>query len=242
MNALGRTRFARFLREWPIPRPSAWLVVSAHWQTPAPRVTAGARPETIHDFYGFPRELHALTYPAPGEPTLARRVLDLLGAAGIGATADPTRGLDHGTWAPLLQIAPAADVPVVQLSLPAAFPDRLVEMGLALAPLRDEGVLIAGSGNLVHNLATADLSEEVLPVEPWAAAFDGWVADRLRAWDVAALATFAGAPEPRRAHPTLEHYAPLLVACGAAGTAPQVTFPFEGFEHATLSLRCVRMD
>jgi 4,5-DOPA dioxygenase extradiol len=246
MNALGRTRFAAFLRSWgpTWPEARADLVISAHWEEEPLAVTAAERPGTLHDFGGFPRELYTLRYPAPGDPALARRVVGLLGAAGLPCRLDEQRPLDHGTWAPLLQLRPAADVPVVQLALPAQAPlSRHVEIGRALTPLRDEGVLVLGSGNLVHNLRTADLSEETPPVQEWARDFDAWVRDRLDSGDVAALADFvARGPQARRAHPTLEHYAPLLVCCGAAGEQPVVSYPYEGFEHATLSLRCVRME
>ena len=164
----------------------------------------------------------------------------LLSAAGLPTRLDPEAGLDHGTWAPLLVALRAASVPVVQLSLPArARLDTTAAMGRALAPLRDEGVLLLGSGNLVHNLREADLSAVDLPVEPWAAEFDEWVAGRLSAGDVDALVSLSGSPAPRRAHPTLEHYAPV-VACAAAGGGDAAAFPVTGFEHASLSLRCVR--
>jgi 4,5-DOPA dioxygenase extradiol len=246
MNALGRTAFARFLIRWgaDLPRPRALLVVSAHWEQARLQVTAAERPETIHGFYGFPQELYGLSYPAPGDPALAKRVQARLRGAGMEASLDPTRGLDHGAWAPLRGLVPAADLPVVQLSLLAGVPfPRHLEVGRALAPLRDEGVLILGSGNLVHNLATADLGQADLPPVAWAVAFDDWVRHGLDTWDLAALAEFAErAPYGGQAHPTAEHYLPLLVACGAADPRPRVSYPYEGFEHGSLSLRCVRMD
>ncbi len=245
MNALGRTQFGRFLAEWgrTLPRPPAILAVSAHWERNALAVTSSARPRTIHDFSGFPAELYGISYPAPGSPDLAARAIALLEAAGLPTESDPARGLDHGAWSPLRLLFPAADVPVLELSLPAGPPDeRHLEVGRAIAPLRAENVLIMGSGNLVHNLALADLSDEILPVAGWAEEFDDWVEERLLAWDLDALAD----PDTRspgflRAHPSPEHYTPLLVTCGAAGARPEVTFPYEGFEHASLSLRCVRM-
>jgi len=246
MNALGRTAFARFLVRWgpELPRPRALLLVSAHWEQPRLRVTAAERPDTIHDFYGFPSELYALRYPAPGDPDLARRVQALLREARIEASLDPSRGLDHGAWAPLLGLFPAAELPVVQLSLLAGVPfQRHLEVGRSLAPLRDEGVRILGSGNLVHNLARADLAEVDVPPAAWAVAFDEWVKQRLDGWELADLAAFTElTPDGRKAHPTPEHYLPLLVACGAADPRPRVSYPYEGFEHGTLSLRCVRMD
>ncbi len=246
MNALGRTRFARFLAQWgpALPRPRAVLVISAHWERPSLRVTAAPQPETIHDFYGFPQELFAVRYPAPGDPGLAARVAELLAGAGLAVGAEPARGLDHGAWSPLRLLFPDADVPVVELSLLTGDDfTRHVAVGRPLAPLRDEGVLIVASGNLVHNLAAADLRREDAPAAAWSTAFDAWVKERLEAWDVDALAAFRLAgPHGGMAHPTSEHFTPLLVACGAADPRPAVGFPYEGFEHGTLSLRCVRMD
>ena len=244
MNALGTTPFAAKLRAWGAtwPKPAAVLCVSAHREETPLSLTAGELPATVHDFYGFPRALYELRYPAPGSPAVAGRAAALIAAAGLPARLDAAAGLDHGTWAPLLVALPEADVPVVQLSLPARSRlDTCVAMGRALAPLRDEGVLLLGSGNLVHNLREADLSGVDLPVVPWAADFDEWVAKRIAADDVDALASLAGAPNARRAHPTLEHYAPVAV-CAAAGAGGAVSFPVTGFEHASLSLRSVRWD
>ena len=241
-NALGTTPFAAELRAWGAswPRPSAILCVSAHREETPLSLTTSEKPETVHDFYGFPAKLYELRYPAPGSTAIAGRAASLLAAAGLPARLDAAAGLDHGTWAPLLVAFPAADVPVVQLSLPARSPlGTCASMGRALAPLRDEGVLLLGSGNLVHNLREADLSAVDLPVDAWAAEFDGWVAGRISAGDVDALASLAGAPDARRAHPTLEHYAPV-VACAAARAGDPASFPVAGFEHANLSLRCVR--
>lgn len=245
MNALGGTLFARFLGTWgpSLPRPKAILGVSAHWERARLAVTAGERPGTIHDFYGFPEDLYRLDYPAAGSPALAARVRELLLQAGLGCDLELARGLDHGLWSPLLHLFPGVDVPVVQLSLPlgTSLASHL-DVGRALAPLRMEGVLVLGSGNLVHNLRTADLRHRDRDVAAWARGFDDWVAARLVAWDLDALASpwFAG-PEGRLAHPTLEHYAPLLVVCGAAREPAAVSFPFEGFEHGTLSMRCVQI-
>lgn len=242
MNALGGTPFAAKLETWAEawPRASAILCVSAHREETPLSLTAAGRPSTVHDFYGFPRALYELRYPAHGSPAVAGRAAALLAAAGLPARLDAAAGLDHGTWAPLLLALPGADVPVVQLSLPARSRlETCASMGRALAPLRDEGVLLLGSGNLVHNLREADLSDVDLPVAPWAAEFDDWVAGRISAGDVDALASLAGAPNARRAHPTLEHSAPV-VACAAAAGGDAAAFPVTGFEHASLSFRCVR--
>lgn len=243
MNALGGTPFATFLSKWgrTASGPRAILMVSAHWESARLAVTSSERPGTLHDFYGFPAELYTLRYPTPGDPDLALRVVRLLGDAGLAAADDGRRGLDHGAWAPLLFLFPEADIPVLQLSLtrPANLQEH-VAAGRALASLRDEDVLIVGSGNIVHNLGAADLSARDLPVERWAEEFDSWVAERLLAWDIEALCRPWDGPHGRRAHPTLEHYAPLLVAAGAAGPdKPGISFPFATFEHANLSMRCV---
>lgn len=246
MNALGGTPFAAALERWAptlLADADAVLVVSAHWETQGVAVTGAAAPGTIHDFGGFPEPLYRLRYPAPGAPALVRDVVELLAARDIEARVDEERGIDHGAWSPLLFLRPAADLPVVQLSL-----DRsrslvgLADVGRALSPLRGRGVVVLGSGNVVHNLRTADLANRDAPVESWSREFDGWVKERLLAWDLESLAAPERGPNGRLAHPTLEHYAPLLVACGAADPKPAVSFPWEGFEHATLSMRCVQLD
>src|SRR5262245_54216881 len=171
MNAAGGTPFARFLGGWSAawPTPSAVLAVSAHWETPRLAVSTTPRPETIHDFYGFPEALYELRYPAPGAPGPSRRAIDLLAAAGFDVVAAARRGLAPGAWAPLRFVFPGADVPVFQVSLLSGVPlGRLVDVGRALAPLRDEGVLIFGSGNLVHNLRAVDFAHRERPPDAWA--------------------------------------------------------------------------
>lgn len=228
---------ARFGRE--TPKPAAIVAVSAHWVTHREvGVTAAPSPETIHDFYGFPQPLYRILYPAPGDPALAARIVERLRQAGFPAEADPVRGLDHGTWSPLLHGWPLAEVPVVQVSLPAALPADLLKFGAALAPLREEGVLVLGSGGAVHNLGEVAFDEKERRTQDWAAEFDGWVGARVADLDVAALARWrAEAPHAERAHPTTEHWDPLLVAMGArvAGDEPAVVY--EGFTYGTLSMR-----
>lgn len=245
VNALGCSAFARSLAEWGRQWPAcrALLLVSAHWRAAQARLTGAARPETLHDFFGFPEELYELRYPAPGDPELARDVAGLLSRAGFAAAVDERRGLDHGAWAPLRAALPEAPVPVVQLSLLWDSPARHVELGAALAPLRDQGVLIVGSGNLVHNLGTAVFEDPQAPVADWSREFDAWVAERLLAGDHAALADYRQQHRlGARSHPTDEHYLPALVAAGAGGPGARVSFPVQGFEHGTLSLRCARFD
>lgn len=210
-----------------LPHPEAVLMVSAHWeQRPATLGATGPVP-LVHDFYGFPAKYYQVTYPAPGAPRLALRVRDLLASAGIACAEAPSRGLDHGAYVPLVAMYPKADVPVLQLSLPALVPAELVALGRALAPLRDDGVLIFGSGFLTHNMAYA-----FRPGTPaWALEFDHWAAEALSRLDLEALMDFSRrAPAAHTALPTWEHYAPVLVAAGAvAADRPSTLFPIAGW-------------
>lgn len=212
----------RFLAELgaEFPRPRGIVAVSAHWETEAPAVTVNPAPETIHDFYGFPAELYAMRYAASGDPILAERVAVLLEASGFPTDRDPARGLDHGAWTPLSLIYPDQDVPVIQLSIQTRLgAAHHVALGEALAPLRAEGVLILASGNLTHNLMEwRKLRQQGIDGVPeWVTVFQEWVADRVAAGDVAALADFHAAPEGTHNHPTDEHFLPLFVALGAGG-------------------------
>lgn len=218
-----------------LPRPEALLVVSAHWETRQPSLSSAARPATIHDFHGFPPALYQLRYPAPGAPALAGRAAGLLKAAGAAPLLDPGRGLDHGAWVPLLLAWPEADVPVVQLSvLAGGDAEAHLALGRALAPLRDEGVLILGSGGAVHNLGA--LSRGGGPAPDWALAFEDWLVGAVEAGDEAALAAWQDdAPTARRAQPSDEHFLPLFVALGAGDGGPGRTL-HRGFEHGSLSM------
>jgi 4,5-DOPA dioxygenase extradiol len=197
-------------------KPRAALVVSAHWTTHREiGITAAARHRLIYDFSGFPEALYAIQWPAPGAPDVAARAAALVEAAGFRARLDPLRGLDHGAWIPLRFVFPEADVPVAQLALPEVEPARLLALGVALAPLRDEGVLLVASGGLLHNLAAIRFDEDAQP-DPWAAEFDAWIAGRIDALDVDALARWRElAPHADRAAPSPEHLDPLFVALGA---------------------------
>ncbi len=201
-------------------RPAAILAVSAHWETPAPALNAVARNPTIHDFYGFPEQLYALRYPAPGAPELARRIAALLDRAGFQAGLDGERGLDHGAWVPLLLAFPQADIPVLQLSVqPAEGAAYHLRLGAALAPLRAEGVLIMGAGSFTHDLRRLHgLGDFAVPETPDVTAFCDWMHGRIMQADLAALADYrALAPYAAAQHPTDEHLLPLHVALGAAG-------------------------
>ena len=220
-----------------LPRPRAVLVASAHWETAVPMLTGNPKPETVHDFGGFPEELYQIRYPAPGAPELAAEAVTLLKGAGIAAGINGCRGLDHGAWVPLRWLYPDADIPVVQVSLqPELGPARHVELGRALAPLADDDVLIIGSGHATHNLG--DWMGNPRRQEPlrYAQAFADWLHERLAAHDTAALVDYrARAPEAARAHPSEEHYLPLLVAWGAAGDDARVERFAAGFEAGALA-------
>jgi 4,5-DOPA dioxygenase extradiol len=230
------------LRAWgaQVGRPRAVLVVSAHWEAAPVALGATETRPLVYDFGGFPRALYEVQYAAPGAPELAARVDALLGAP----ARRTERGLDHGAWTPLVHLFPAADVPVLQLSLPSREgPRALFELGRRLAPLRDEGVFVLASGNVTHDLRAVDFSQ-TSPPPAWAREFDAWVQETLarRDWDT--LVDFAAkAPAYRRAHPTDEHWLPMLVAAGAGADAgaAAVRFPVEGWEYGSLSRRAVAL-
>ncbi|MBL8832258.1 MAG: dioxygenase [Rhodospirillales bacterium] len=217
------------------PAPKAILVASAHWETPAPAVSLATKPETVHDFYGFPRELYAMSYPAPGAPEVAAKAKALLDAAGLAAAGDPGQGLDHGAWVPLLLAWPDAEIPVAQVAIqPHLGPAHHVAIGRALAPLRKEGVLILGSGGAVHNLRRLERSG---PPPEWAKSFDDWLAANLEAGDEAALVDYrARAPNAEKAHPRDEHLIPVFVAYGAGGKGAKGKRIHASFTHGALSL------
>lgn len=225
--------------------PTAILVVSAHWEADGPpRITASARPGVIHDFSGFPEALHGLDYPSPGSQPWAQRIEARLAEMGISSLLDAHRPLDHGVWAPLIHLFPKAELPVLQLSLPNdRTPERLHAMGEALAPLRDQGLLIIGSGGIVHNLRRLRWHEpDAAEPEPWAADFDAWAAERLLTGDHGAFLRWREeAPEPRAAHPSTEHWDPIFPSMGAAGNA-KPRWIYEGWEMGNLSLRSAIWD
>lgn len=218
-----------------LPRPRAVLMVSPHWMTDQPRATATARPRTIHDFGGFPHALYAIQYRPPGTPELATRAVDLMRSAGWEAREETEHGLDHGAWVPLLHLYPAADIPVFQVSMPLWLePESALALGRALAPLADEQVLIVGSGSLTHNLHEF---RPGAPPEAYAREFAAWVRDAVASGDRDRLAdTLALAPHARRAHPTAEHFLPLLVAAGAAGSPTPVTVIEGGVTDGVLAM------
>ncbi len=221
-----------------LPRPAAILVVSAHWDTAAPRVSGVARQRAIHDFHGFPEALYRLDYPAPGAPQLACRVQALLAESGIAAGIDAQRGLDHGAWVPLRMMYPDAAVPVTQLSLQSRLgPAHHYRLGRALSVLRHEGVLIMGSGSFTHNLGEFGRHAADGPPASYVREFREWVRAELEAGDLDRLFDYREhAPHAVRAHPTEEHLLPLFVALGAAGAQPKVRHIHDGVTYGILAM------
>lgn len=235
MNALENNRYTAAWRAFgqSVPRPRAILVVSAHWYINATAVTAMARPRTIHDFYGFPDELFAMRYPAPGLPALVDEIADTVEPTWVGADQD-SWGIDHGTWSVLVHAFPDADIPVVQLSINAEKPfDYHIDLGARLAPLREQGILIIGSGNIVHNLRALD------PHQPdsgfdWATRFDDAAREILTATPAEA-ARLREHPDFDTAVPTPDHFIPMLYFAGVAGVTPAEAL-VDGYTYGSLSM------
>jgi 4,5-DOPA dioxygenase extradiol len=227
-----------------LPRPRAIVIASAHWLSRHPQVASTARPETIHDFRGFPSALYQLRYPAPGDPALAEKVARLMDEAGLAPTLDPGRGFDHGAWVPLQLLYPDADIPVVSISIqPEGGPAHHHALGQALAPLRDDGVLVIGSGSITHNLHDlgAGYSEE--REAPYVRPFIGWIEQKLADGDIDALLDYRRrAPFAQRAHPTDEHLLPLFVAWGAAGGQARAQRIDAGIDMGLLAMDIYRFD
>ena len=240
MNAIAHNAFTDSLKSLgqTLPRPRAILVVSAHWQSDRTLFQGSTAPETIYDFYGFPKALFEVIYAAPGAPDVAAEAQSL-----VGPESDVTMewGFDHGTWSVLRHVYPLADVPVFQMSLSThlTFQGHL-ERARQIESLRDQGVLIVGSGNLVHNLRVLDWQNENAGFD-WALEFDRWIEERLVARDVEALVGFRGLTEAqvRQAHPTLEHYAPILYVMGVMSEKDQIEFPHTGLQNGSISMRSV---
>jgi 4,5-DOPA dioxygenase extradiol len=221
-----------------LPKPRAVLVASAHWETSLPMLGGAERPETIHDFSGFPPALYRLQYAAPGFPALAQQVAELLKAAGHAPSVNGCRGLDHGAWVPLRWMYPEHDVPVVQVSVqPSLGTEHHLRLGEALAPLADDGVLVIGSGHVTHNLRDwAMHRNDVAPLD-YVAQFADWLQQRLVAGDRDAVLAYRDrAPFAARAHPSEEHFLPLFIAWGAAGAAPRASRVYGAVEGAALAM------
>jgi 4,5-DOPA dioxygenase extradiol len=242
MNAIEHNAFTQVLDGLSarLPRPKAVCVVSAHWVTSGAHVMASAHPKTIHDFYGFPRPLYEVQYPAPGAPAEAKKLASNPETPS-GISLDDEWGLDHGSWSVLRHMYPKADVPAFQLSLDArrSFKEHL-ELGREIQSMRERGVLILGSGNIVHNLGRIDW-EHPSGAYDWAVEFDSKVKQAVEAHDANALA----APQEwgeallSTAHPTPEHYVPLLYCMGSTDKNDAVSYPYEGFDFGSISMRMI---
>ena len=205
-------------------RPKAVVIMSPHWMTRSPAVMTGAQPATLHDFGGFPEALYQLQYPAPGAPALAAQVIELLAQAGISAQGDAERPLDHGAWVPLMHMFADAQVPVLQVGLPQrAGPREVYAMGAALQSLRQQGVLLVGSGGMTHNLG--EFAGPGVPTAPYVLEFSRWVEDRIAQADLEALWDYRQrAPHALRAHPSEDHFMPLFFALGAGGVGSKAHY------------------
>lgn len=242
MNAITQNAYTAAWRAIgeSLPRPEAVLAISAHWYIPGCGVTANAAPKTIHDFGGFPRELYEVQYPAPGSPGLAKRVKALLSP--LEVPLDESWGLDHGTWSVLNHIFPNADIPVVQLAIDERQPPQFhYELGKRLAPLREEGVLVIGSGNLVHNLHSYAWGRDGVNAYDWALRFEQQVRDLLMSGDDASIVAYGKlGQDAMLSVPTPDHYLPLLYLLGLRRSNDPVSFPVEGVDGGSVSMLAVR--
>jgi len=242
MNALANNSYTQTLASLHshFPAPRAILCISAHWMTEDTRVNSMLQPPTIHDFYGFPQALFDIRYPAAGSPDLARRTVELIKSVSVIAD-NQSWGLDHGCWSVLTHLFPSADIPVVQLSLDLTRPAEYhYQLGRQLQPLRDEGVLIIGSGNIVHNLRVINREPEARSFD-WAITFDEWVRDKLLQRDFTALISdYLKTDAGKLSVPTPEHYLPLLYILGAVTDNDTLRFEYEGMQHASISMRSFR--
>lgn len=244
MNTIQDNDFTRRLTAWgrELPRPKAILAISAHWQTPGQTcVDVQPHPPTIHDFYNFPPAMYQLQYPAPGAPEIAHTVAATIRSRKVVPNAE--WGLDHGTWAVLRFMFPEADIPVFQLSIDYSAPGEVhYALGRELSALRDQGIMILGSGNVTHNLRDIDRGLPELPraSQSWAQSFDDSVRQALLQRDDKALMQYERLPGAEIAVATPDHYWPLLYVLGAAGVDEQPAFTYESFQAGTLSMRCVQ--
>ena len=239
MNAIAQNEYTATLNKLgqDLPRPRAILCVSAHWMTEGSWVTHMAKPKTIHDFYGFPQALFDVQYPAPGSPEVAELISELIKDPRINLDNEMW-GLDHGTWSVMRHLYPKADVPVLQLSLHLEQPPEYhYQLGQELRKLRDKGVLIIGSGNMIHNLRKINWDEKSEPF-PWAVEYDNWLKGKLDARDDQALVKdFQKTEAGKLSVPTTEHYLPLLYVLGAGGKEEKLKFFFDEIHHSSIGMR-----
>ncbi|MGD0278568.1 MAG: 4,5-DOPA dioxygenase extradiol [Smithella sp.] len=246
-NPMNVIRHNQWTKGWialgaSLPRPRAILAISAHWYLPGTMVTAMTHPGTIHDFSGFPEELFAIRYPAPGDPDLAKKVQDLLSP--LPVALDKEWGLDHGAWSILYHIYPRADIPVVQLSIDRRKPPSFhYEIGKLLAPLRDEGILILGSGNIVHNLQAYEWDNPDIGAFDWAFQFEEKVRNLLKSGkDDQLIDYMAMGYEAKMSVPTPDHYLPLLYVSGSRRKSDLISFPIEGFDGGSMSMLAIQLS
>lgn len=242
MNALEQNDFTRSLSKLAneLPKPKAILCISAHWMTSGTWVTHMKNPKTIHDFYGFPQELFNVQYAAPGSPELAELVASIISQPKIFSDEEKW-GLDHGTWSVLRHMYPKADIPIIQLSLDMTKPIEFhLALGKQLSPLRDQGILIVGSGNVVHNLRMISWNENANP-HPWATEFDQWIKEKINARDFDAVVFEATKSQAGQLSiPTPDHYYPLLYILGASTPSDPIEYVYEGIQNAAISMRSIR--
>ncbi|WNS41598.1 class III extradiol ring-cleavage dioxygenase [Paenibacillus sp. MMS20-IR301] len=243
--ALEDNEYTRFLARLgsDLGKPRGIVVFSAHWDSPQQLLTVDAQHEAQHDFYGFPEEMYKQSYPAPGDPALSSRISALFKDHNLPSQPVLGRGLDHGVWVILQKMFPQADIPVVALSVDSLrSPEEQYNIGRMLAPLREEGILLLGSGGLVHNLRL--LKQDDQP-ERWALDFDAWIEEKLTAWDIASLFAFEKlAPHAREAVPTYgrEHFVPLFYIMGTAHEGRKAQRMIQAYQYGTLSLNCWMAD
>jgi 4,5-DOPA dioxygenase extradiol len=242
--ALEENAYTEFLQKFgqELPKPKAIVLFSAHWESTTQLVSSVAHYETIYDFGGFQPELYQIKYPAQGHAETTAEIQRLFANAGIPVESDSVRGLDHGAWVVLRLLYPNADIPVVALSVNRYLSnEQQYQVGQALATLREQDVLVIGSGGTVHNLR--QLNWESAGVDPWAMAFDNWLQDKLESWDTESLFAYDKlAPSAQAAVPTPEHFVPLLLAMGAGDQNKQASLLFKAYQYGNLSLSCWKFD
>lgn len=223
-----------------LPKPQAIIVMSAHWESEALEVSTSVRAETWHDFRGFPAELYEMRYPAPGQPELAEEILHLLANAGFAAHANSTRPRDHGVWMPLLHMYPDADIPVIEISLPIHMSaEKIYKIGQTLAPLREQQILLIGSGSITHNLSELNWNGQAKAVPEWASTFRNDVVNKLSHQNYDAVLDWQTIPYVKRNHPTLEHFVPLFFAMG---TGHRFSIVHSSFSMGALGMDIYRFD
>ncbi|MDG9948994.1 dioxygenase [Acinetobacter ursingii] len=223
-----------------LPKPQAIIIMSAHWESQSLEISTSTRPQTWHDFRGFPKELYQIHYPAPGQPELAEEILKLLAEQHIPAHANSTRPRDHGVWMPLLHMYPEADIPVIEISLPMNMnADEIYQIGKVLAPLRERQILLIGSGSITHNLAELSWDGNAQHVPEWASSFRNYVVNKLTHQDYDTVLNWPDIPYVERNHPTLEHFAPLFFAMG---TGNRFSIVHSSFSMGALGMDIYRFD